>query len=360
MEKLTSFDIYEDNYLDPSGHLSQPLPDCFQSVKDLVPLYKTMVLNRLFDTKAIALQRTGQMGTYPSSLGQEASAVGLGSQMIDSDILVPCYREHGTMLMRGVLMEEIMLYWGGDERGMDYKGPKEDFPVSVPIATHLGHSIGVATAVKLRKQKKAVVTICGDGATSKGDFYEAINFAGVWRLPIVFVVMNNQWAISVPLNRQTATKCLAQKSIAAGIPGIQVDGNDIVAVAKASKDAIENAREGGGATLIEMMTYRMGDHTTADDGSRYRSEQELHENREKDPIQRLKKFLMQEKAWTQEDESSLAQDCQVKIEASVKNYLGMGTQPVSSMFDYMYANMPEDLQMQRAEAMAIAGEQENG
>lgn len=360
MEKLASFDIYQDNYLDPSGHLSQPLPDCFQSPQDLVPLYETMVLNRLFDTKAVALQRTGQMGTYPSSLGQEASAVGLGSQMVDSDVLVPCYREHGTMMMRGVKMEEILLYWGGDERGMDYSGPKEDLPVSVPIATHLGHSIGVATAVKLRKQKRAVVAICGDGATSKGDFYEAINFAGVWRLPLVFVVMNNQWAISVPFHLQTAAKTIAQKSIAAGIKSIQVDGNDVVAVAKASKDAIENAREGGGATLIEMMTYRMGDHTTADDASRYRSEQELHENREKDPVQRLKKFLMHEKAWSQNQEEDLLARCQEKIDGSVKNYLDAGLQPVSSIFDYMYANMPEELQAQRAEAMAIAGEQDNG
>ena len=189
-----------------------------------------MVLTRVFDKKAIALQRTGKMGTYPSSLGQEAISVAIGSVMQKDDVLFPYYREYGAQFLRGVTMTEIFQYWGGDERGMDYKGPQKDFPICVPIATHAPHAVGVAYAMKLRKEPRVAVFVCGDGATSKGDFYEAMNAAGLWKLPVVFVVNNNQWAISVRREIQTGCQTIAQKAIAAGFDGEQVDGNDIVAV----------------------------------------------------------------------------------------------------------------------------------
>ncbi|MCH8147715.1 MAG: hypothetical protein IH987_06920, partial [Planctomycetes bacterium] len=193
------------------GRAVRPLPDFAREAGDLVPLYRAMVLTRRFDAKAIALQRTGRIGTYSSALGQEAVGAGLAAAMRADDILVPTYRETAAILMRGVTLEEMLLYWGGDERGADYAGPREDFPVSVPVGTHPLHAVGAAYAFKLRRQERAAVTVFGDGATSKGDVYEALNFAGVWRLPVVFVVINNNWAISMPRAAQTAAETLAQK-----------------------------------------------------------------------------------------------------------------------------------------------------
>ena len=200
-----------------------------------------MVLTRIFDEKAVALQRTGRLGTYASSLGQEAVGVGVASAMRQSDVLLPSFREQSAMLWRGVTMPEILAYWGGDERGSNYTGPREDFPVCIPVGTQFPHAAGVALAMKLRGEDRAAVVIGGDGATSKGDFYEAMNIAGVWRLPVVFVINNNQWAISVPRSAQSAATTLAQKSVAAGFYGEQVDGNDVIAV-----HAITAERAGAG------------------------------------------------------------------------------------------------------------------
>ena len=197
-----------------------------------------------FDAKAVSLQRTGRLGTYPSSLGQEAVAVGVGAAMRAEDVLLPCFREQGAQLMRGTTMVELLLYWGGDERGSDYAVPRDDFPVSVPIGTHAPHAAGTAMAFQLRGDARVAVCAIGDGATSKGDVYEAMNFAGARRLPVVFVVNNNGWAISFPRAKQTAAETLAQKAIAAGMPGVQVDGNDVIAVRWAMEQALDRARNG--------------------------------------------------------------------------------------------------------------------
>ena len=236
----------------------------------LIELYRGMVLTRRFDAKAIALQRTGRLGTYASSLGQEAVSVGLAHAMRAEDVLLPSYRETGAQICRGVSLVELLLYWGGDERGSDFAGPRADFPVAVPIASQCLHATGVAYAFKLRREPRVAVCVCGDGATSNGAFYEAINTAGAWRVPAVFVICNNQWAISMPRSAQTATATLAQKAIAAGIPGEQVDGNDVIAVRHLVGHAVERARSGEGACVVEAVTYRMSDHTTADDATRYR------------------------------------------------------------------------------------------
>ena len=207
-------------------------------------------------------------------------------------MLLPSYRDYAAQFSRGVTMTEVLLYWGGDERGMDYQKPRRDFPICVPVASHTCHAAGVAFAMKYRGEARVAVAILGDGATSKGDFYEAINVAGVWRLPVVFVVNNNQWAISVSRRAQTAAETLAQKAIAAGIPGEQVDGNDVVAVRDRVGAAIERAREGQGASLVECLSYRLGDHTTADDASRYRDRAEVEAAARRDPIERLRAYLL--------------------------------------------------------------------
>ena len=201
-----------------------------------------MVLARLFDLKAVSLQRTGRLGTYAVSLGQEAVSVGIASAMRQEDVLLPSYRDNAALLWRGVKMEEILLFWGGDERGNHFSGPVQDFPFCVPVGSQAPHAAGVAYAFKLRKEPRVAVCLFGDGATSKGDVWEAMNFAGVHKLPVVFVINNNQWAISVPLQLQTASETLAQKAIAAGFHGEQVDGNDVVAVRAAAEAAIAAAR----------------------------------------------------------------------------------------------------------------------
>src|SRR3989449_5754004 len=224
-----------------------------------------MVLTRAFDLKAVALQRTGRLGTYAVSLGQEAVAVGVASAMREADVLLPSYRDNAALLWRGVKMEEILLYWGGDERGNCSSGPPHDFPFCVPVGSQAPHAAGISYAFRLRKQPRVAVCLFGDGATSKGDVWEAMNFAGVWQLPLVFVANNNQWAISVPLKLQTASATLAQKAIAAGFAGEQVDGNDVLAVRAAAEEAIAAARAGGGPPLIEAGTYRLRDPTPPGD-----------------------------------------------------------------------------------------------
>ena len=241
-------------------------------------MYRLMTLVRAFDTKAVNLQRTGKLGTSASCLGHEAAHVGVAAAMHPEDVLVPVYREFGSQIWRGVKMSTILTFWGGDERGCDYTAARQDFPWCVPIATQMLHGAGVAMAMKIRREKRCSVTFIGDGGTSEGAFYEAITQRRCSAaLPAVFVIVNNGWAISVPIEQQTATKTLAQKAIAAGIPGVQVDGNDVIAVRHITGEAVARARRGEGPTLIEALTYRLGDHTTADDASRYRDQNEVKE-----------------------------------------------------------------------------------
>src|SRR6267378_5335407 len=272
---IARFEVRRRSYLAPDGTVLRRLPTFASDTNLLLSLYRGMVLTRAFDLKAVSLQRTGRLGTYAVSLGQEAVSVGIASAMREEDVVLPSYRDNGTLLWRGTKMEEILLFWGGDERGNLSSGPADDFPYCIPVASQAPHAAGVAYAFKLRKEPRVAVCLFGDGATSKGDVFEAMNFAGVQKLPVVFVVTNNQWAISVPLRLQTASETLAQKAIAAGFIGEQVDGNDIVAMHAAAEEAIEAARNSRGPRFIEAVTYRLGDHTTADDAARYRPTEEV-------------------------------------------------------------------------------------
>jgi len=322
--------------------------------RKLVALYRALVRTRSFDLRAVELQRTGRLGTYASSLGQEAVAVGVGAAMDRTDVLLPSFREHGAQLLRGVTMVELFRFWGGDERGSDYAGPREDFPVSIPIGSHAPQAAGVAFALRLRGGGRAAVCVLGDGATSKGDFYEAMNLAGVWRLPVVFVVSNNQWAISLPRARQTAAETIAQKAIAAGFEGRQVDGNDVLAVTHAVSEALRMARDGGGPTLIEALTYRLADHTTADDSRRYRDENEVVRQWKNEPLTRLRLYLTARGHWSRDEEEALKAECAKEVGAAAALYLADEAQPVTAMFDYLYAELPSELIAQRMEAVAEA------
>ncbi len=357
MSRVATFEVHETRFVDADGNLLQPLPS-FATREVMVGLYRLMVLTRTFDAKAVALQRTGRLGTFASSLGQEAVAVGVGHALHPDDVLIPSFREHGTQIVRGVTLVELLQYWGGDERGSDFQGAREDFPVSVTVGGHAPHAAGVALAFKLRGEARAAVCVFGDGATSKGDVYEAMNLAGVWRLPVVFVVNNNQWALSTPRREQTAAETLAQKAIAAGFEGEQVDGNDIVAVREVIRTAIDEARSGGGPHLVECLTYRLGDHTTADDASRYRDESEVSAWWKKDPVARLRSYLTANAGWTREDEESLLRDCGGEVDAAANAYLEAAPQPLEAIFDFLYAAAPPEIAEQRRRVVEEARERE--
>ncbi|MGE3319743.1 MAG: pyruvate dehydrogenase (acetyl-transferring) E1 component subunit alpha [Candidatus Berkiella sp.] len=338
---VAHFDIPYFSFLDPLGNVVESLPAFAEDSELLLKMYRMMMLMRLFDKKAITLQRTGKLGTYPSTLGQEALAVGMGAAMQSADILCPYYREYGAQFWRGVKMEEVFLYWGGDERGNHFENNAHDMPICVPIGSQTLHAVGLATALKLQNKPQAVVVALGDGATSRGDFYEAINVAGAWELPVVFVINNNQWAISMPRSKQTKAQTLAQKAIAAGLEGWQIDGDDVFAVKETIDRALQKARSGHGATVIEAITYRMGDHTTADDASRYRKPEELVEHEKHDPVKRLKKYLIAKELWDEAKEQALLKDLTAEIEKAVENFTNIPMPAPESMFDYLYETLPE-------------------
>ena len=353
MPIAATFEIEYLQYLDADGKLVRDdLPAFARDVKQLVELYKLMLFVRVFDGKAIALQRTGKLGTYASCLGHEAAHVAIGSAMREDDGFAPMYREYGAQFVRGVKPREVLMYWGGDERGNDFSGPAHDFPWCVPIATQCLHGAGSALAFKIRKEPRVAVTVVGDGGSSKADFYGAINVTGAMQLPLVAVIVNNQWAISVPRKMQTGATTLAQKGIAAGLECVQADGNDLIAMRAALDHAIKRARHGHGGTVIEAVTYRLSDHTTADDARRYRPDDEVKAAWDREPLKRLKAYLMTLNAWTEKEEEAWKADCATRVDAEVNAYLETKSQPVEAMFDYTYAEVPADLAVQRTAAVA--------
>ncbi len=331
-------------FLDAGGQVIRDLPDFARDGETLRALYTGMVRARTFDAKAIALQRTGRLGTYASSLGQEAIGVGVASAMANDDVFLPSFREHGGQLWRGVTLVELFLYWGGDERGNDFAGPRRDFPVCIPVASQFPHAAGVALALQQKGTSDVAVAIGGDGATSKGDFYEALNVVGTWNLPAIFVINNNQWAISVRRTDQTRAATLADKAIAAGIPGEQVDGNDVIAVREATGRALQHARTGKGGMLIECVSYRLGDHTTADDATRYRDDAEVSPHWKEEPLIRLRNYLVAQHDWGKEDEEALLlRACGSEVEAAAEVYLATAPEPARAIVDHLYATPPAEL-----------------
>jgi pyruvate dehydrogenase E1 component alpha subunit len=353
-QTVAHFDICHTQILDPEGRAVGTLPDFASDADELRRMYRLMATTRAFDKKAVALQRTGQLGTYAACLGQEAIGTAIGFALKPEDIFIPAYREYAAQFARGVPMKNILMYWGGDERGMNYDtGPaRHDFPLSVPIATHIPHAIGVAYAFKLKREPRVVLASCGDGATSKGDFYEAISSAKVWNLPIVFVVSNNQWAISMPRTRQTGAQTLAQKAIAGGLPGEQVDGNDVLATRFVLERAIERARSGQGPSLVEAVTYRLHDHTTADDARRYRSEDEVKAAWERCPLKRFRLWLESQGHWSPADEEALQAEAAAQAEQTAQEFLATPQGAPEAIFDHLYANLPKAIAWQREEVRA--------
>jgi pyruvate dehydrogenase E1 component alpha subunit len=324
----------------PSGEKA-PLSD-----EETFTLYQKMAFIRLADQRALMLQRQGRFGTYAPIWGQEACQVGSTYALQKSDWVVPAFREIGATLMMGVPLNKFYLYWMGNEMGSRAPEGMNVMPVSVPVGTQTLHAVGLAWAGKLKGEKIVAIVYFGDGATSKGDFHEAMNFAGVFKTPTIFFCQNNQYAISVPRSLQTASKTIAQKAIAYGFDGIQVDGNDLFAVFAATKEAVEKARSGGGPTLIEGVTFRFGPHTTADDPTKYRTEEEIGPWRPLDPLVRLRLYLKGKGIWNEEVEQRLTEEAQKDIDQAVKDAEAVPVPELEDIFKYVFAEMTPQLREQ--------------
>lgn len=345
---LQTFTITRLEILDPEGNADPTLLPPL-SGDELRRLYYLLVLTRTFDARALALQREGRLGTYPSVLGQEAAQVGSAFALERSDWVFPSFREMGLHLTLGYPVHQLFQYWGGDERGMRTPDGMNLFPICVSVGTHLPHAAGVALAAGIRGDRIAVAAYFGDGATSKGDFHEALNLAGTLRLPLVFICQNNQWAISVPLARQTAAATLAQKAVAYGFAGIQVDGNDVLAVYRATREALEKARAGSGPTLIECHTYRMADHTTADDASRYRPPAEIEAWRERDPLRRFERFLARQGLWNEDYAAEMKGKAAGEIDEAVRRFEALPPPEPEEMFVAVAAELSPRQQRQKTQ-----------
>jgi len=309
-------------------------------------LYESMILVRTFDDKAFSLQRQGRIGTYLQVKGQEAIQVGATILLEDKDWLFPMYRNSAALIIRKHPMEMILQYWSGDERGLKSPDNVNNFPIAIPVGSHIPHAVGAAWAAKLKGDKTISLVFFGDGATSKADFHTGMNFAGVFQVPAVLICENNQYAISVPRKIQTNSETIAQKAIAYGIRGIQVDGNDIFAVYKAAKEAIDLARKGKGPTLIECLTYRISDHSTSDDASRYRSKKEVAFWMKRDPVERLERYMARKKILNPSYKEQVLKEAKEKVENAVKLFEKIPEQDKSEICNYTFAELNQQLQEQ--------------
>ncbi|MDA8155980.1 MAG: pyruvate dehydrogenase (acetyl-transferring) E1 component subunit alpha [Actinomycetota bacterium] len=326
-----TFEVKRLDILDSHGNSDRALMPSLgePEIKDI---YHRLVLARAFDQRVLALQREGRMGTYASILGQEASQVASAYAAGNNARVFPSYRETGALIALGYPLYMLFQYWSGDERGMRVPDGMNIFPVCISVGSHVPHAVGAAMAARIKKEKLPSVAYFGDGATSKGDFHEGANMAGAFNLPVVLICQNNQWAISLPRSRQSAAATLAQKAIAYGFEGIQVDGNDVFAVYTAVKRALDKARDGKGPSLIECFTYRLSDHTTADNASRYRSAEEVEHWKKLDPLARLGKFMEKEGMMPSGYAEEAARQATAAVDEGFRKYEEAGPPSPEDMF----------------------------
>ena len=314
--------------------------------KDVLKAYKDMLFARTADLQIVSYQRQGRIYTYPPNYGQEAIAGATGALIRDQDWLVPAFREMGAMLAKGVTLKELFLYFMGYEDGSKFSKAKNTLPISVPIASQLVHAAGIGYSIKYNKEDKVVYAFVGDGGTSEGDFHEAVNFAGVWKVPVIFIIQNNQYGISTPTKLQTASDSLAVKAVAYGVKGIKVDGTDYFAMYKALEESAELCKKGEGPVLIEAVTYRKGAHTTSDDPTKYRTKEEEQMWESSDPMKRLKGWLISQKLWSEQDEEKIIPQYREEVDRIFVEAENYGPYPVEDVFKYHYAEMPDDLKDQ--------------
>jgi pyruvate dehydrogenase E1 component alpha subunit len=355
---IASFDVSRLSILNEEGAVDPALePDLDPSLMQEV--YRSMFFAREADQRMIRLQRQGRIGTFGPSTGQEACVVGPSFVMGDQDWLVGSFRELGGRLARGEPLVNHMRYYNGYEEGtMCSEGTaRRLLPVSVIVGAQLLHAVGIAYAMKLKGEDAAVLAFHGDGATSEGDFHEALNFAAVWKVPVVFICQNNQWAISIARDKQTRSKTIAQKAVAYGMPGMQVDGNDVLAVMEATREALERARSGEGPTLIEAVTYRLMMHTTADDPKRYRDEAIVEEWWKKEPLVRFRRYLEAKGYWDEAKQETLEAEVQDGIEAAVAELERPYEVKPDAPFDHVFGTSHEEIERQRGEFLASLREE---
>ncbi|WP_026391539.1 pyruvate dehydrogenase (acetyl-transferring) E1 component subunit alpha [Haploplasma modicum] len=324
--------------LDKDGKIINPTLDPKLDKETLLKMYKTMTLGRVANLRAVQYQRQGRMLTFAPNIGQEATQVGAAAAMQQGDWLSPAFRELNLMLYRGVPLSNIYLYWYGNENGSKFPRETNVLPVNIIIGSQIAIAAGIAMASKKQGKNEIALATIGDGGTSHGDFNEALNFAGAMEAPLVVLVQNNQWAISTPRSVATKAETIAQKAIAAGIKGIQVDGNDPLAMYVAMKEAREHALKTG-PVLIEAITYRIGAHTTSDDPSLYRDEKEVEEWKLKDPNERLKKYLISQKLWSEEEDAALDEENNKYVQEVFAETEKSGLLELEEVFKYTYDEM---------------------
>jgi pyruvate dehydrogenase E1 component alpha subunit len=358
LSDLASFQVQRLSVLDEHGELDTGLEPKL-SPEEKLALYRAMLLAREADQKALKMQRQGRIGTFAPATGQEAASTAPAFAMTERDWFVGAFRELGGWLQRGMPIENFLLFHNGWEEGSVFPTSGRTLPINIIVGSQTLHAVGLAYAMKLQGEKDAaVVAFFGDGATSQGDFHEALNFASVWQVPVVFICQNNQWAISVPLEKQTRARTIAQKAIAYDMPGVQVDGNDALAMLRATREALERARAGGGPTLIEAVTYRLMMHTTADDPTKYRTEEEVQAWWRRDPLKRFRRYL--ESQGLMDDARQAALDAEVKaeVEAAVARFESRKDFKPDAPFDFVFAEPHPELEAQRKEflqALEAAG-----
>ncbi len=333
--------------LDPAGNHKEDLIPKEIAPEVVKKLYEQMVFYRMCDRRMLKMQRSGRMGTFASIEGQEAAQIGSEFAIEKTDWIVPAFREIAAMCAHGYPVEKFFLYWKGNESGGSPPKDVNVLPPSIPVGSQMLHAVGISWAAKMRKEQTVALTYFGDGATSEGDFHEAMNFAGVFKTPTVFICQNNQYAISTPRKKQTAAETIAQKAIAYDFPGVLVDGNDLFAMYAVTKEAVERARAGKGPTLIEAYTYRLSDHTTSDDATKYRTKEEVEEWRTKEPFLRLQKYLEKKELWDKKYEEKLQEELLAKVDKITEEVESAPEQTADDIFDYQYAENTEHLKQQK-------------
>jgi len=362
LKVIEEFNVSRLQILDEQGNVDKKLEPEIAPEK-LLQIYRAMVLAREADQRMLKMQRQGRIGTFGPCTGQEACAVGAAAAMADNDWMIGAFRELGARLWRGEPLINSFLYYNGYEEGNVQPGDKPSrlLPISVIVGSQTLHAVGIGYAMKYTKEDAASIVFMGDGATSQGDFHEALNFAGVWKTPTVFFCQNNQWAISIPRHKQTSSKTLAQKAIAHGIRGIQVDGNDVLAVYKATSEALARARDGEGPTLIEGVTFRLMMHTTADDPKKYRTEEVEKKWWKVEPLIRFRKYLNDKGIWDDAKQSALEEQVKKEIDSAIKELETPREFKPDTPFDHIFGTRHDDIEEQRRDFLAeIEREASNG
>ena len=334
--------------IDPDGNVVGQVPDL--SAEQMMAMYRWMLYGRIFSDRMVALQRQGRLGTFGPLNGQEATLVGLAAPLQTEDWLMGSYREILSYFVKGVPPQTVIASFRG-RIGIKYPYEARCLPYQIVLATQMLHAAGIAMGIQYEEKPHVVVGVCGDGATSEGDFNETLNFASVFQAPLIVVVQNNGWAISVPRRMQTKAEYIAHRGPGFGLPGYLVDGNDVLAVYQVMSDCIERARAGEGPSLVETLTYRLGAHTTADDPTKYQPKAEIDEWRKKDPLPRFRKFLMAGDMLTEQEDQQLDEEIRAEIQADVETVEALPEQSPGEIFDLVYETPTPQLEQQRRDLL---------